>query len=198
MDKQNQQQQQEKQNKAFTIVSLDESFFFYDSLVRRVWIDEEKRPIVRVTGSHKHSCIFGAISLEGKQIFRQNDRFNGDTFLYFLKIIHSKFPKCYLFMDKASPHYKSKKVQKYFEENKDTIIPIYLPTASPEFMVMEEIWNIAKRDLFVLQYYQSFADFKDRISRYFRTKRFNLDMMNYLLRNRFREHKLIGISSFAN
>ena len=48
-------------------------------------------------------------------------------------------------MDKASPHYKSKKVIKYFEENKDTLIPVYLPTASPEFMVMEEVWNIAKQ-----------------------------------------------------
>jgi len=87
-------------------------------------------------------------------------------------------------MDKASPHYKSKKVLKYFEENKDTLIPMYLPTtASPEFMVMEEEeWNIAKRDLFVLQYYQSFADLKNKISEYFRTKRFNLDMRNYLLR----------------
>ncbi len=45
-------------------------------------------------------------------------------------------------------HYKSKKVVKYFEENKDTLIPAYLPTtASPEFMVMEEVWSIAKRDL---------------------------------------------------
>jgi len=86
-------------------------------------------------------------------------------------------------MDKASPHYKSKKVQKYFEENIDTLIPVYLPTASPEFMIMEEIWNIAKRDLFVIQFYQTFSDLKNRITRYFRTKRFGLDMMNYLLRN---------------
>ena len=57
----------------FTLVSLDESFFFHDSLARRVWIDEKKRPVVRVTGSHKHSCVFGAISLEGKQLFRQYD-----------------------------------------------------------------------------------------------------------------------------
>ena len=86
-------------------------------------------------------------------------------------------------MDKASPHYTCKKVIKYFENNKDTLIPVYLPTAaSPEFMVMEEVWNIAKRDLLVLNYYSSFADLKDRISRYFRTKRFNLDMRNYLLR----------------
>ncbi len=54
-------------------------------------------------------------------------------------------------MDKVSPHYKSKKVLKYFEDNKDTLIPVYLPTASPEFMVMEEVWNIAKRDLLVLK-----------------------------------------------
>src|SRR3954447_2153658 len=179
---QQQQQQQQQQETKFTIVSLDESFFFYDSLVRRVWMDEKKIPVVRITGLHKHSCIFGAISLDGRQLFRQQDKFNGETFLDYLKKIHAKFPRCYLFMDKASPHYKSKKVQKYFEENKDTLIPVYLPTASPEFMVMEEVWNIAKRDLLVLKYYPTFADFKEKISCYFRTKRFNLDMRNYLLR----------------
>jgi len=178
----------QQQETKFTIVSLDESFFFYDSLVRRVWIDKEKRPVVRITaGSHKHSCIFGAISMEeGKQLFRQYDKLNGDTFLDYLKIIHSKFPRCYMFIDKASPHYKSKQVIEYFEENRDTLIPVYLPTAaSPEFMVMEEIWNIAKRDLLVLKYHTSFADFKKKISGYFRTKRFNLDMRNYLLREIF-------------
>jgi ribosomal protein S18 acetylase RimI-like enzyme len=45
-----------------------------------------------------------------------------------------------------------------------------------------EIWNIAKRDLLVLKYYPSFADLKNKISGYFRTKRFSLDMRNYLLR----------------
>ena len=68
---------QQQQECGFTIVSMDESFFFYDHLARRVWIDKEKRPVVRVTGSHKHSCIFGAISLEGKQLFRQYDKFDG-------------------------------------------------------------------------------------------------------------------------
>jgi len=62
---------------------LDESFLFYNALVRRVWIDKEKRPVVRITGSHKYSCLFGAISMESKQIFRQYDKFNGDTSLIF-------------------------------------------------------------------------------------------------------------------
>ena len=56
MDVQQQQQQQQQETK-FTIVSLDESFFFYDSLVRRVWIDGNNRPIVRVTGSHKQTFM---------------------------------------------------------------------------------------------------------------------------------------------
>jgi hypothetical protein len=44
----------QQESAGFTVVSLDESFFFYDSLVRKVWIEQDKRPIVRVTGSYKH------------------------------------------------------------------------------------------------------------------------------------------------
>jgi hypothetical protein len=61
--------------------------------------------------------------MDQKQLFRQYNKFNSDTFLDFLKEIHSKFPKCYLFMDKAPPHYKSRRVKDYLEENKDTLIP---------------------------------------------------------------------------
>ena len=56
--------QQEQQKEGFAIVSTDESFFFYDSLVRRVWIEHDKRPVVRMTGSHQRSCVFGAISMK--------------------------------------------------------------------------------------------------------------------------------------
>jgi transposase len=73
-------------------------------------------------------------------------------------------------------------VKEYLEENKDPLIPVYLPTASPEFMMLEEVWNIAKRELLVLQHYSSFDDFKQKVSLYFRTKRFGLNMRNYLLR----------------
>ena len=85
-------------------------------------------------------------------------------------------------MDKASPHYKSKRVKDYLEENNDTLVPVYLPTASPEFMMVEEIWNIAKRELLVLKYYSSIEDFMEKVSIYFRTKRLGLNMRNYLLR----------------
>jgi hypothetical protein len=62
------QRQQNEEEKGFALVSLDESFFFYDSLVRRVfWIDEKKRPILRVTGSHKYPNMhFWSLESGGK------------------------------------------------------------------------------------------------------------------------------------
>ena len=64
VDIQQQQQQQQQHLDGFTIVSLDESFFFYDSCVRRIWIDDNKRPVVRITGSQQRSSVFGAKSME--------------------------------------------------------------------------------------------------------------------------------------
>jgi len=47
--------------------------------------------------------------------------------------------------------------------------------------IRRDLAYIAKSDLLVVQYYPSFTDFKNKISQYFRTKRFNLDMRKYLL-----------------
>ena len=120
--------------------------------------------------------------MEGKQISGIMI-INGDAFFDFPKVTHQKSPTCHIFMDKAvSPHHRSRKAREYFDRHKESLIPVCLPTASPEFMVMEEIWNIAKRDQLVLKHYPSFPDFKNKMSGYFRTKRFSLDMGNYLLR----------------
>ena len=76
--------------------------------------------------------------MEGKQLFRQYDRAYGDAFLKLLKTIHSRFSKCYLFLDKASPHYRSRKAREYFDEHKESLIPVYLPIASPKVMILED------------------------------------------------------------
>jgi hypothetical protein len=50
-------------------------------------------------------------------------------------------------------------------------------------MALEECWNISKDQLLVLSYYSSFEEFRETIGNYFRTKRFNINMRNYLLAN---------------
>ena len=61
----------------------------------------------------------------------------------------------------------------YYQDHDGSLIPVYLPTASPEFMVLEECWNISKSDLLVLTYYTSFRDFRMKIGQDFRTSASN-------------------------
>jgi len=56
-----------KNNKEF-IVGFTEEFFFYDSIIGKVWIREDERHVVRITRSHQELVLFCATSLEGRQL----------------------------------------------------------------------------------------------------------------------------------
>ena len=58
-----------------------------------MWTPEGIRPIVTVTGSHQRTCVFGTITIDGKQLFRQYDVFNQYVFLRYLKEFQRKFKK---------------------------------------------------------------------------------------------------------
>jgi len=120
--------------------------------------------------------------MEGKQLFRQYDVFNQYTFLDYLKQVRKRLGKAIMFADRARQH-QAKKVREYLEENKDFLRMVYLPKGSPEFNAVEECWRQGKYDLLVSKYYQRFTDLKSTISRYYRTRRFNLDVVKYLLRS---------------
>ena len=69
----------------------DESIFVHDVTIRRkLWLPKGLRPVVTVTGSHQRTCVFGNLTINGMQLFRQYDKFNQDTFLDYLKQIKKK------------------------------------------------------------------------------------------------------------
>ena len=99
-----------------------------------------------MSGSHGNTVVFGAISLDGTQIFRQYEKFNGETFLDYLKKVHRKFESLYLFLDKARQHHKTRIVTDYLGKNRKTLRVRWIPTASPEFNMMEECWREGEKD----------------------------------------------------
>ena len=114
--------------KDFTVAVEDESIFIHDALIRRrMWTPKGIRPIVTVTGSHQRTCVFGTITIDGKQLFRQYDVFNQYVFLKSLKELQRKFRKLLLFIDRAVQHRSSIMIRKHLEENKDVIRVEYLP-----------------------------------------------------------------------
>jgi hypothetical protein len=69
--------------------------------IKRKWIIREKRPIVTVTGAHNKTILFGVLSMDGKQLFRQYNRFDSHSFIAYLEEIRKKINKFIIFVDRA-------------------------------------------------------------------------------------------------
>src|SRR3954452_21750781 len=108
--------------KGFTIAVQDESIFVHDVIVRRkLWLPKGTRPVVTAAGSHQRTCVFGTLTADRRQLFRQYDKFNQDTFIDYLKQIKKRLgKKVILFTDRARQH-QSNKVKEYLKENKDSV-----------------------------------------------------------------------------
>ena len=150
-----------------------------------MWAGLGIRPVRIVSGSHFKTAVFGAISIDGIQLFRQYDAFDGPSFLDFLKKMHKKFGRQYLFLDKANQHRRTKIVTDYLNQNRKTLRVRWIPTASPEFDMMEECWRQGEKDISTLPVFPtSLGELKRFLAKYYRTRKFNLDMRRFLLTDR--------------
>ena len=127
-----------------------------------MWVKKGTRPIILVNGSHQKTIIFGALSNDGRQLFRQYKKFDQYCFLDYLKELHRKFDKILVYADRASQHYKSKIVKQYLEKN-DNVILDWFPKGSPQFNAVEEVWKQGKYNLLVSQYQPSLSNLKNNI-----------------------------------
>ncbi len=73
-------------------------------------------------------------------------------------------------------------IRKHLEENKDVIRVEYLPKGSPGNNAVEQCLRQGKDNLLVSKHYPRFTNLKAVIKNYYRTKRFNLNIVKYLMR----------------
>jgi len=147
--------------------------------VCRVWAKKGCRPVVKTTGSHRRTCVFGALSVNGRQVFRQYAGTTQDSFVKFLHILRRKFVKFVLFTDKP-PWHRGKKAGKFLEQHSTAIRVEWFPTCSPELNPVEECWKQGKNDVMGNRLYENFDALCSAVSKYYRTKRFKLDLYKYL------------------
>lgn len=136
--------------------------------------------LVLTTGSHKRTCLFGALSIDGRQLFRQHDNIDGDSFLVYLKELGCKFAPMLLFLDLSNPHYKDEEVRDWLLDNSDCVEVMWLPKARPELNPVEGCWNALKAELLANRIYPTFREMNEAIAQRIRTKRFGLDIIDYL------------------
>ena len=138
------------------------------------------KPRILTTGSHRRTAVFGALAENRTQLFRQYKTADSDAFLPYLKELHRKYPNMILFMDRATYHKKEARVKKYLRKHRETIQVQWFPPGFPEANPVEECWNQGKDSILGSTFYPTFEEFKDAISKYYRTTKFKLDLYKYL------------------
>ena len=51
----------------------------------RVYTPPGIRAVCHISGTHDRTVVYGVLGLDGEQLFRQYDKFNGDTFAEYVK-----------------------------------------------------------------------------------------------------------------
>lgn len=87
------------------------------------------------------------------------------------------FGRMAVITDRAPPH-RSKLVGKFLHANRSIRI-LYFPKDSSHLNAVEECWHQGKRILLVSEYYKTFSDMCRAASTYYRTTRFNLELLKY-------------------
>ena len=82
---------------------------------------------------------------------------------------------------------KQEAIVKHFENNNEVYIKIRKTVEEKVVNILSDVKPLLRIAFLsitgILKYYQSFTDFRKKISEYFRTNRFNMNMKNYLVKS---------------
>ena len=129
-------------------------------------------------GRRDRTAVYGALAEDGIRPMRQYERFDGPTFVRYLKEARQKWGKVPLIVDNVGQH-KIKTVRKYLEEH-DEVEILYLPTATSRLSAVESVWKDAKYRLVTSEHYETLEDLTHAVSEYFRTCSIRLDIYKFL------------------
>ena len=167
--------------RGFAVVVQDESIFVRTGIDRRnLWSRIGDPVTAGWHGRRDRVVVFGALAGDGTRPVRRYDRFDGPTFVQYLKEVCRKWGKALVITDNAGQH-KTRAVRKYLEEHPEVEL-LYLPTATPKLSAVEAIWKESKYRLVTSAHYETLEDLTHAVSEYFRTCPIRLDIYKFLYR----------------
>lgn len=137
---------------------------------------------MRVTGSKRRICMFGALADNRRQTYKKTQKINSREFIKFTKLVLAKHKRIVYFIDRA-PWHTSKLTADFLKSKKDRIKVIWFPVGFPEANPVEATWKSGKQSGELgAKYHETFEAFSEALTGFYRTTRFNLNMYNYLCR----------------
>ena len=134
-------------------------------------------------------------------VFPTGKKFNGSTFLKFVKKLLERSDKAAIAMDAASQH-RTKEFKEFVKENSHRLRIIYLPTGCPELSAIEECWRQLKIQPFMYDYHEHVSGRARAAMKYLRTAVFSQNIERYLFRKpivkTFWRHSILHVCLDAN
>ena len=167
--------------RGFTIVVQVESIFLRTGTNgRKLWSRVGDPVTVNRHGRRDKTIVYDTLAEDGTRLMRQHGRFDGQTFVRYLKGVRRRWGKVLLVTGNASQH-KHSEVRQYLEEH-DGLEILHLPTATPKLSTVESVWKDAGYRLVTSEHYETLEDLTHAVSEYFRTCSIRLDIYKFLYR----------------
>ncbi len=162
---------EKSEQKKGKIMFTDEVSFAQWGSLARTWAPKGKQPVVRTCGKRKGLKMFGAIEFkDGDFIYMECDgKFNGDSYMEFLK--HILGYSCPVFLIEDGAPYHGRKDVKEFKEDMERAGRLFvyrLPSYSPDKNPIEKLWKNTKKDATHLKYFATFEDLRSSVIKTFK------------------------------
>jgi transposase len=154
------------------IIFVDEVSFAQWGSLSRTWAPIGQQPKVKTSGKRKGLKIFGAIEFKSGrfQYMESNDKFNGPSYIEYLKLLINSNSKPIILIDDGAPYHTSSIVKEFKEEMRlEGKLHCYrLPSYSPDKNPIEKLWKKTKADATHCKYFATFEDLRAAVLKAFR------------------------------
>lgn len=149
------------------ILFTDEVSFAQWGSLSYTWAPRGQQPKIKTAGKRKGMKVFGAIEFaDGKFIYQEHQgRFNGDSYIVFLKHILSQYRRPVFLIEDNAPYHRSKVVTEFRRQMAAAgrLFVYRLPSYAPELNPIEKLWRNTKRKATHLKYFPTFEDLRHAV-----------------------------------
>jgi transposase len=138
----------------------DEASFAQWGSLGYTWARIGQQPVVKTTGRRKAYKVFGLIEFFSGRLFYQGieGRFNGHSYIAFLTAVLEQTTEPLFLVQDGAPYHRAAPVTAFFEQHRERLHVIRLPSYSPDYNPIEFLWRATKRSATHNRYFPEFTD----------------------------------------
>lgn len=146
------------QKKNASILFGDEASFPQWGTLNYTWAPIGQQPVVQTSGNRKSYKVFGLIDYFTGNFYSKGHegKLNSESYIEFLLDVLNKTRKHLILVQDGAPYHRGKDMKEFFKKHADKITVFRLPSYSPDYNPIEQLWKKVKQAGIHLHYFPTF------------------------------------------